>query len=88
MTYIKTNYVEAGNCECGHIGEDSKHYLLQCSNYTFQWNVMLDKVKTITNTNYVPPQHFLNGYEIFSVNENMKIIQAVCDFILSTKRLT
>ncbi len=33
--YIK-NCVEAGNCECGHIREDSKHYLLQCSNYTSQ----------------------------------------------------
>ncbi len=49
---------------------------------------MLDKVKTIINTKYVPPQHLLNGYENFSVNENMNIIQAVCDFILSTKRLT
>ncbi len=33
--YIK-NCVEAGNCECGHIRGDSEHYLLQCSNYTFQ----------------------------------------------------
>ncbi len=53
--YIK-NCVEAGNCECGHIREDSKHYLLQCSNYTSQRNVMVDKVKAITNTKYFPPQ--------------------------------
>ncbi len=85
--YIK-NCVEAGNCEFRHIREDSKHYLLQCSNYTSQRNVMLDKVKTITNTKYVPPQHILNGYEKLNVNENMNIIQAVCHFILSTKRLT
>ncbi len=32
--YIK-NCVEAGHCEYGHIREDSKHYHLQCSNYTF-----------------------------------------------------
>ncbi len=64
------------------------HYLLQYSNYTFQRNVMLDKVKIITNTKYVPPQHLSNGYEKLNVNENMNIIQAVCDFILSTKRLT
>ncbi len=49
---------------------------------------MLDKVKTITNTKYVPPQHLLNGCEKCSVNENINIIQAVYDFILSTKRLT
>ncbi len=84
--YIK-NYVEAGNCECGHIRENSKHYLLQCSNNTSQRNVMLDKVKMITNTKYVRPQHLLNGYEKLNLNENMNIIQAVCDFILSTKRL-
>ncbi len=30
--YIK-NCVEAENCERGHIKVDSKHYLLQCSNY-------------------------------------------------------
>ncbi len=53
------NCVEAGYCECCHIREDSKHYLLHCSNYTFQRNVMLDKVKTITNTNYVPPPTLL-----------------------------
>ncbi len=88
MTFFIKNCVEAGNCECGHIREDSKHYLLQCSNYTSQRNVMLDKVKTITNTKYVPPQHVLNGYEKLSVNENMNIIQAVSDFILSTKRLS
>ncbi len=85
--YIK-NCVEVGNCEWGHIREDSKHYLLQCSNYTSQQNVMLNKVKTITNTKYVPPEHLLNGYEQLSVNENMNIIQAVCDIILSNKRLT
>ncbi len=37
---------------------------------------------------YVPPQQLLNGYEKLSVNENINIIQAVCDFILSAKRLT
>ncbi len=71
--YIK-NCVEAGNCECGHIREDSKHYLLPCSNYTSQRNVMLEKVKTITNTKYVPPQHILHDYEKLSINKNMNII--------------
>ncbi len=49
---------------------------------------MLDKVKTITNTKYVTPQHLLNGYENLVSMKNMNIIQAVCDLILSTKRLT
>ncbi len=82
------NCVEARNCECGHIRKDSKYYLLQCSNDTFQRNVMLDKVKTITKTKYVPPQHLLNGYEKCCVNGKVNIIQVVCDFILSTKGLT
>ncbi len=47
--YIK-NCVETENCECGHITEDSNHYLLQCPNYTSQRNVMLEKVKTISPT--------------------------------------
>ncbi len=34
--------VGTGNCECGHIREDSKYYLLQCSNFTSQQSVMLD----------------------------------------------
>ncbi len=46
------------------------------------------KVKTITKTKYITPQHLFNGYTKLSVNDNMNIIQAVCDFILSTKRLT
>ncbi len=33
-------------------------------------------------------QHLLNDYKKISVNDNMNIIQAVCDFILFTKRLT
>ncbi len=49
---------------------------------------MLEKVKTITKTKYIIAQHLLNGYKKLSVNDNMNIIQAVCDFILSTKRLT
>ncbi len=64
------------------------HYLLQCSNYTSLGNVILDKVKTITKTKYISPQHLLNGYQKLYVNENMNIIQAIYDFILSTKRLT
>ncbi len=56
------NWVETENCECGHIMEDSNHYLLQCPNYTSQRN-MLDKVKTITKTKYIAPQHLLNGYK-------------------------
>ncbi len=50
--YIK-NCVEKENCECGHITEDSNHYLLQCPNYTSQQNVMLNKVKTITKTKHI-----------------------------------
>ncbi len=61
--------------------------VLQCPNYTSQRNVMLDKVKKITKTKHIAPQHVLNGYKKLSVNDNMNIIQAVCDFILSTKRL-
>ncbi len=57
--YIK-KCVQADNCVCGHTREDSKHYLLQCSNYTSQRNGMLDKVKTITKTNYISPQNLLN----------------------------
>ncbi len=49
---------------------------------------MLEKVKTITKTKYITPQHLLNGYKKLSVIDNMNIIQAVCGFILSTKRLT
>ncbi len=49
---------------------------------------MLDKLKTITKTKYMSLRHLLNGYAKLSVNENMNIIQAVCDIILSTKRLT
>ncbi len=85
--YIK-NSVGTENCECGLIREDSNYYLLQCPNYTSQQNVMLEKVKTITKTKYIAPQHLLNGYKELSVNDNMNIIQAVCDFILSTRRLT
>ncbi len=33
ILYIK-DCVEADYYECGHIREDSKYYLLQCSNYT------------------------------------------------------
>ncbi len=85
--YIK-KCVETENCKCSYIREDSKHYLLQCHNYTSQQNVVLEKVKTITKTKYFAPQYLLNGYKKLSVNDNMNIIQAVCDFILSTKRLT
>ncbi len=60
--YIK-NCIETENCECGHTREDSNHYLLQCPNYTSQRNVMLDKVKTITKTKHIAPQHLLNDYK-------------------------
>ncbi len=51
------NCVETENCECGHIREDSNHYLLQCPNYKSQRNVMLDKVKkTITKAKHIAPQ--------------------------------
>jgi hypothetical protein len=85
--YIK-NCIETENCECGHSREDSKHYLLHCSTYTIQRTLMLDKVKTIAKSNHVSPANLLNGYIKLSVNENMNIIQAVCDYIVSTKRLT
>ncbi len=47
---------------------------------------MLDKVKIITKAKYIPPQHLLKCYEKLNVYGNMNIIQALCDFILSTKR--
>ncbi len=49
---------------------------------------MLEKVKIIINTKYIAPQYLLNGYKKMSVNDNMNIIQVVCDFIITPKRLT
>ncbi len=76
--YIK-HYVEAENYECGHTRDDCKHYLFQCSNYTHKITVLL--VKTIT------PKSIKQLYKL-SVNENIYIIQAVCEYIINTKRLT
>ncbi len=73
-----------------HNREDSNHYPLQCPNYKLLYiptKCDVRKVKTITKTKNIAPQHLLNGYKKLSVNDNMNIIQAVCDFILSTKRL-
>ncbi len=49
---------------------------------------MLDKVKTFTKTYYISLQNLLNGYQKLDVNESMNIFQAVCDYIINTKRLT
>ncbi len=51
MTFIKNLY-EAESCQYGHTSEDSKHYILHCSNYTTQLTSMIIKFETITKTNY------------------------------------
>ncbi len=71
-----SNFIEAGGI----------FRVVQSVRQTKHLKYLCYKLKTISK--YIAPQHLLNGYKKLSVNDNMNIIQAVCDFILFTKRLT
>ena len=70
-------------CSCGESDETTEHYLLHCSLYENERRTMFDSIYPYTdiNTNIL-----LQGSENLSNNENDKIILAVIDYILTTKR--
>ena len=76
---FKKNLVDSPLCICG-IPETSKHFLLACPNYH------LIRTRTLSEFLHLPVKFLLSGDPRLSENENVRIFEAVHNYIIQTKR--
>ena len=94
MQCSKLNYhlfllhvVDSPACVCGHNIEDSSHYLLHCPLFDRDRTVMYQQIAHVVNINHIKVENLLYGVNYLSTDDNLKIFDAVHDFIAGTGRL-
>ena len=75
-------------CACGHNVEDVNHYLLECPLYMPMRNVLFQAVSLIVSVNHVNAQILLFGAENLAITDNLKLVDALHNYITSTARFT
>ena len=78
--------IDSPACPCGHIREDSNHYLLQCLLYFQARNKMLNDIRQLC-TFHISGNLLLYGAVELDYATNCKLFDAVHDYIDETGRL-
>ena len=82
MTSSIKNILDSPLCSCGMI-EDNYHFFFQCPNYSQLRHILLHKTSQIC----IPStQNFLHGNKYLTDTSSIRLLNAVIDFILKTKR--
>ena len=72
---------------CGHNIEDSSHYLLECPLFDRDRIQMYCQIAPVVNVNQIGVKGLLYGVSHLSIDDNLKIFDAVHGFIAGTGRL-
>ena len=75
--------VDSPACDCGHVRENNRHYLLDCPLYTSERDIM---VQDLTQLNFEPTiMNLLNGNAQYTDECNIKAFHVIQNFIKSSK---
>ena len=75
--------IDSPQCQCGEPFETTYHYFMECQRYTDQRNTLIDTVQTITDVSLMT---LLYGNDSITLEENIRVFDAVHKFIIDTKR--
>ena len=78
--------IDSPACACGHDMEDCNHYLLHCPLYQTMRNVMTHEISIIVPNKDIDVKSLLYGYNECSLEDNMKVLQTVHKYLMSTAR--
>ena len=84
---------QSDRCSCNDGAEDTKHFILNCVNYSNQRIALQSEARTICQNNGVlvdieKADLYLYGHHALSYSANKKILLATMHFIKSTKRFS
>ena len=78
--------VDSSSCNCGHLVEDTNHYLLHCPLYTLERNILFNNLNLL-GCDIITSKTMLNGLSSFNYDNNVKIFEFVFIFIEKSNRL-
>ena len=75
------------NCECGHIREDTRHFILFCPLYSEQRQIMLTNINQLQLNVSFTTNNLLYGNKKLTKEQHNSMLHIFSKFLISSKRL-
>ena len=82
---FRVNLCETRSCSCGGGYENTRHFLLVCTNYTMERREMFNAIRAVTDRR-ISLKLLLFGHDSLNSDVNNRILESVQRFICDTSR--